>query len=264
MGTIVISRIIGNELKPREVAGAKLKILEKLLSVEAKQPDRMDCFWIVNRVYNSLLEQGYLDLLAKYNQAYELIPFDKGAYRKLKTFEEKIQYGTNVNNARNYGIRKGHKEYDFVIAADGDCYFSQPSQVWKQIEEDQLIHPERRYYSIPGRRLHYQDEEAAVNNARDEEHLLILRKDAEHLFDESRFFGNGDARELFQRIGYKTERGVCVLLNHNSKVLKGFSTSISYSQDKVAEVDVVTRMILREESLRNMATEMDTVAMRVF
>lgn len=253
--SIIISRVIGNELTPREIPGSKIKVLERLLH----KPQLMDAFWVVNRVYNKLLYKEYINLLESYNQSYTVIPFVLKEYRQLLCFAEKVHYGTNVNNARNVGIGMCREKYKFVIAADGDCYFpgDTANDIKRQIVEDQKIHPARQYYSIPGKRLYYHDKEESLRNTKTEEHLLVLRQDAPFIFNEKTVFGQGDARELFQRIGYKTEKNTCMLINDTSKVLNGFMASISCSKDRKAEAELLIRMDLRNKSLVNLVKEMD-------
>lgn len=257
MATVVMSRVIGNELRPREIAGAKVKILARILATEAKQSNPLDCFWVVNRVYDKEIYAEYIRLLKEYNQKYEVLTWRSGEYAKLTSFQQKVSYGTNVNTARNHGIRYCQKTHDFVIAADGDCYIPEKFNVTEQINKDQLSSPERQYYSIPGARLHYTDEECS--NPHLEEHVLILRKDADQLFDEKILFAQGENREVFERIGYLTKAGTCILQNTKSRVLQGHIFTLSWSDNKIAENNLASRMDLRQQSIISLVNEMDKV-----
>lgn len=119
---VSLFRILGNDLPPRHSPGQTLENLQYQLDNE-QEFDDVEKVWVVNRVIDPDMRGKLISALG--NRRFLEIDFNPEVYRQQRTFEEKAQYITNNNPARNLCIEQGFLENaDIVLPFDGNCFFT--------------------------------------------------------------------------------------------------------------------------------------------
>jgi hypothetical protein len=226
-----VSRILGNELPPRDEEGSRIKSLQFILDNENFGLNRM---WVLNRIHDKERLEIFKKMLDK-EPIFE-IPFVNKEYLRCRNSIQKIHYATNINAARNLAFKNGMQGNDFIFILDGDCFFESKtySEATKEIEEDQRT-SDLRHYGIPTIRM-----ESSLKNKT--EPMLVFRKDADQFFDETIPFGKGDKIELVDRL--------------RLKLLNSHVCHKSFSPESI-EDNVSLRMKLRAESLSRLVACLD-------
>lgn len=121
---IAYFRIIGNDLPPRHVKGQSLLNLTYQLDNEPEF-DEIDKFWVINRILDSAERDRIISILTLRGKSFYEIDINPETYAKQTTFDQKVNYLTNVNGARNFCIDCGfNAKYDVVLPFDGNCFFT--------------------------------------------------------------------------------------------------------------------------------------------
>ena len=81
-GTIMIARVIGNDLYPRHVEGQMLNNLRFILENEPKFPGVIKLF-ILNRLFDQALQSEALQLIADHDAEALVLPFGPDEYAAL-------------------------------------------------------------------------------------------------------------------------------------------------------------------------------------
>ncbi len=252
--SIVICRILGNEMPPRDVRGERLKALNWILNNEPNFPSSHK-FWLINGVIDNELKSDYKLTLEANKQDYDFRPFSN-KYCPSLPFYEKVRLAIDINGARNECIERMVGLYRFIAILDGDCFFTQES--WDELQNtislDQAGHSPVKYYSIPTQRLSPGDPGKMINNLT--EAMIVFRNDAELRFDESRRFGDSPKQELLWRLGHSRERD-----RSQELIYPGLCISTSrvyhYAHGDAAELDHDHRGTLRSESLKILIDKID-------
>jgi hypothetical protein len=243
MNKYAITRIIGNELPPRDAVGNRVRSLRFILDNEPAFPD-CSKIWVVNQVEDDETRGQILQLLKPYQV--EVLRLNQAKFRQCKTFDEKVIEAINVNKARNIGIDIS-KDYRFTFLFDGDCFFTQ--QLWDMtladIAQDRESH---KYYGVPGVRI---VESIPANPLAERmwEPSMVFRDDATLRHDETIPFGKSERLEFMKRLGYVSKAGITKLEHEKLCKNVGCLLHISFNES-VIESDLGQRMNAREESIR--------------
>jgi len=238
-----ITRIIGNELPPRDTIGNRVRSLQFILDNEPSFPD-CSKIWVVNQVEDDETRGHLLKLLEPYQV--EIVSLDRAKFNKCRTFDEKVVQAINVNKARNIGvdISKSHR---FTFLFDGDCFFTQ--QLWDMtIGDIQKDHEGHKYYGVPGVRV---IGSIPANPLAEKmwEPSIVFRDDAELRHDETIPFAKSERLEFMKRLGYTSKAGVTKLENEDMCKNVGCLLHISFNES-ITETSLEHRMNARDESVR--------------
>lgn len=245
MFNFCITRVVGNQLPPKDIVGGKIKSLKHVLEMDEDIP--CEKIWIINRI----IDQDYLkeikDLLNK-KECYE-IKFSLKEYKSITNQKEKISYLTNINPARNQIIKISQKKYRYTISLDQDCFLLKEN--WSELTEFIKQNNKFKYFSLILKRItEIKEKEQEPNN----EPMLIFRDDADLLFNENIIFGNNDKIELLLRLG-------CIPKKWTYKgdicANAGYVMHIGY--DQRIEKDIKYRCEKRKVALDNLVKRADSL-----
>ena len=180
-GSIMIARVIGNDLYPRHVEGQMLNNLCFILENEPKFPGVIKLF-ILNRLFDSALQSEALKLIADHDAEALVLPFVPDEYAalgwdiepfgtadffsspefleydsqmqmrmKMWACGPKMRYAMGVNGARNAGITAGKERAEWTAVLDGNCMFTEAS--FEQFRKDCQSRPFTPYKIVPMQRL---------------------------------------------------------------------------------------------------------------
>lgn len=257
-----ITRILGNELPPRDIAGLRLKALQHIARNEYL-PENTPRLWLVNRILDDDYRKAVITILAEAKQSYieEAIDWSEfiGAYPRDKRLQSLI----NINKARNRCLAEGRCLAKFTFVLDGDCFFDQQSWETSQqfILADQASNPERRYYALPMQRLNIETlEPMSTGDERFEEPVIVFRQDAELSFDEMLPFGQDDKQDLLHRLGLHQSNQRWFMMNEDSACAVGGYVLHLQTGGHELDRDVGQRMAARAESLDGLLERADLKA----
>lgn len=229
---IAICRIVGNELPPKDEGRAKLKSLEFVIKNEASGENN---FWVINRI----ADKNYLkniEYLLKDEPTIN-IPFNKNEY---KNAANKLHYITNINAARNLGIKTCLEKYDLVFILDQDIYFTK--EQWNHINSNLN---NSQYFGVVTKRIHVSDIDKDYREFKNNELMLGFTKNASESFDETIIFGNNDKIELIKRLKSETK-------------IVGMCSHIGFADPKI-EYDLGYRLEQRKLSLAQLVADVDNL-----
>ncbi|KAF9976744.1 hypothetical protein BGZ73_007969 [Actinomortierella ambigua] len=233
--SIVLYRILGNDLPPRHRPGQTLSNVRFILEHE---PDfaKTTKVWVLNRIVDPLAEHAIVQLLEHHRQEYIRIPFRESEYLKQDyrledfpqpdffssedyaafskvaklrvldyTYHDKNNYAMNNNGGRNIAIQHGKTQMDarWVFAFDGNSFLT--NNAMAEIKEAIREHGERvRYFVVPMARLI--DNTQLLKGMDDrpnskEEPQIIFRNDAPETYNPDMRYGRRSKLELLWRLG---------------------------------------------------------------
>lgn len=257
-----IFRILGNETPPRDQPDARLRTLEYILDNEPEFPDCIKC-WVINCIHDRERRELIGRMLTERNMYHVILPIWRAKYLEAKTRDEKITQVVGINRARNVAIKHGHYISNFTCILDGDCFYSE--DLWQmtvnEIEEDQKVRRDRKYYSTPSSRATFEHARISSQPMLLAEPMLIFRNDSDIFFDESIPFGQGDKLHLLYKLGHSEKPG-----HHHELVNDDLCKSVSMvhhvtGSDYVIELDQKLRIKLRNESLDRLIWQVDNEAL---
>ncbi|MBY0551191.1 MAG: hypothetical protein K2W95_28180 [Candidatus Obscuribacterales bacterium] len=258
----VITRIIGNELPPRDRQGSRLGALKFIVENEYVASDASR-LWLLNRVLDSSLLSELKQILDLAGERYVEESVDWKVYIAAFSRNARLTALININKARNRCFEEGRQLADFVMVLDGDCFFDK--QAWIKstnfIVNDQLTNVDRKYYAHSSHRL-ILDSPLPVDQGKMklEEPMLVFRADADRLFDESLPFGIGDKQELLSQLGLRRVGESWLQPELDSlAALGGFVLHLQTGSSEV-ESDFRVRIRVRNESLNILLKKADRLA----
>jgi hypothetical protein len=229
--TVILYRIIGNDLYPRHEYGQSRKNVQFILENE---PELEGCQkrWILNRIVNLEERAALKALLDSYGQHYTEISFSQkewcGIDWDFSTFpspgllsrpavfspgneqlqraytavyRKKNNYVMHNNGARNIALEDGRKHAKWVLPWDGNCFVT--PEAWKQIRQNVVQNRHLKYFIVPMQRV--PDNSALLNNSLTvlplEEPQIIFRKDADARFNKDHPYGRRPKVELLKFLG---------------------------------------------------------------
>ncbi|MBI3289194.1 MAG: glycosyltransferase family 2 protein [Elusimicrobia bacterium] len=255
-------RILGNELPPRDVPGARVRTLRFILENEPRRPECRR-FWILNHIADAAHAGEVKALLTGHGEEYAEIPFDLRRYLRIGDPLRRLNYAINVNAARNHALRLGQAMARFTFLLDGDCMIL--PQDWPRIraelEADQRTSPQRRYYSLPTVRASFdQIRRASLDEESLEEPMLAFRDDATLAFNEDLAFGSADKVELLERLGHSSGMGRLHVLAHEELCKSLVKVVHCDGELDLAAESASVRWRLRALSLRAFVARLDKEA----
>ncbi len=204
-------RILGNDLPPRHASDQTIKNVEFILKHE-DDFGMTNKRWCLNRIVDKAKEESLLKLLE--GQEITTIPFVCEQFEECPTALEKMQYITNVNEARNLCIALSIEEgADVILPMDGGMFFR--TDGWMQFRLAAEENPEDGYFAFPTWRV--KDEESLL--AGDPPQLrceyrfgkeiavgltelqLAFTPYADKRFNPELMYGKADKVELLYRLG---------------------------------------------------------------
>ncbi len=229
--SIVLYRILGNDLVPRHRVGQTLENLKITIEREAAFSDCEKRF-VVNRIIDAEYEAAIIDVLESANLGYIRIPFNSGEYsrrgwevepfgglqyfqsdqfarltntdqqrRRLWACAPRIRYAMNVNGARNMALAEGRRLGDWVLPFDGNGFATE--QCFEALRRSCVDFPELPYRVMPMVRESQNAEgsEYATDHNLTEEPQLCFHRTTNIRFDERLPYGLRDKAELIMRLG---------------------------------------------------------------
>lgn len=264
MATYAICRILGNELPPRDLPGSRLAVFDYILNHEYRE-DGTERIWILNRIMDQQSLNTIKDKLKASNERYIELGIDWSEYAASLSRTKRITTLVGINQARNEAFKAGAAIADFVFVLDGDCFFDKSTwtSAIAEIDRDQSDHQNRKYYALPIARVFLEDSPAfKLEQVELEEPVLVFRKDATELFDETAVFGKDDKVLLLLKLGLRSQQDHWYALNSEGACLVVGRILHLCSTSKEVELDVWARHIVRRESLNRILAKADEVAAR--
>ena len=245
---IVVARVLGNYNPPKSSPCARLKELAYIL--EAEKGINFKRIWILNRVFDLDYLEKIKSLLQKFRHDYIEIPFKYDEYKLLETTENKFNYSSNINNARNRAISEGLRRGKYLFCLDGDCFFTPNlfGVICKNLKYRERDFP---YYALMTKRIPLDLDEPNLDAMIDSEPMLIFTKNSEKAFDEDLAFGQNDKNELCWKLGFSKEQMSSFI--YESKVsgdlckVLGDVYHVSFSDPNI-EIDRLLRKDVRNKA----------------
>lgn len=227
----VLYRIIGNDLEPRHSDGQSIQNVKFILENE---PEFKDCRkkWVLNRIFDPVIEQQIIALLESFEQDYTRIPFDFEDYAAVpfdvslmpspdylqspkfeyldpdsriravvQSYRKKNNYVMHNNGARNFALRAGKQEAKWVLPWDGNCFLT--AEAWQELREAVIRNRHLQYFSVPMARFGSNADLMAQTSRPEakEEPQLLFRYDSAEEFDAEHPYGRRPKVELLARLG---------------------------------------------------------------
>ncbi|KAG0051621.1 hypothetical protein BGZ83_003498 [Gryganskiella cystojenkinii] len=238
--SIVLYRILGNDLPPRHRPGQTLSNVRFILEHEPEF-NKTRKLWVLNRIVDQQAESSILQLLDHHRQEYIRIPFMEKEYLKQDfkledfpepdffssddystfskvaklrvldyTYHDKNRYAMNNNGGRNIAINHGKTKVDarWIFAFDGNSFMTKNAMA--EIKRAIQDHGETiKYFVVPMARLVDNSQLLKGVDTRPnskEEPQIIFRNDADNVYNPDMRYGRRSKLELLWRLG-ALERG---------------------------------------------------------
>ncbi|KAF9359015.1 hypothetical protein BGX26_000342 [Mortierella sp. AD094] len=238
--SIVLYRILGNDLPPRHRPGQTLSNVRFILEHEPEF-EKTRKLWVLNRIVDQHAETAIIQLLDHHRQEYIRIPFEEQEYLKQDfrledfpepdffssddystfskvaklrvldyTYHDKNRYAMNNNGGRNIAINHGKTEVDarWIFAFDGNSFLTKNAM--NEIKQAIQTHGDAiKYFVVPMARLVDNSQLLKGVDTRPnskEEPQIIFRNDAEDVYNPDMRYGRRSKLELLWRLG-ALERG---------------------------------------------------------
>ncbi|OAQ26668.1 hypothetical protein K457DRAFT_34282 [Linnemannia elongata AG-77] len=233
--SIVLYRILGNDLPPRHRPGQTLSNVRFILEHEPEFNNTRK-IWVLNRIVDPQAESSIIQLLEHHRQEYFLVPFVESEYLKQDfkledfpepdffssddystfskvaklrvldyTYHDKNRYAMNNNGGRNIAIQHGKTNVDarWIFAFDGNSFLTKNAM--EEIKHSIRKHGEvLKYFVVPMARLVDNSQLLKGVDTRPnskEEPQIIFRNDAEDVYNPDMRYGRRSKLELLWRLG---------------------------------------------------------------
>lgn len=251
MPRLIIGRILGNELPPRDTPGARLAGLQRTLQqYEKGYIAPCERLWLINHVVDPELAAAYADVLQAAGEEFITLPFDPAAYAAAKTRDEKLIAAIGINDARNLLIYEGLRRGDYVAVLDGDCYFTVAD--YTELS-NALVDHTLPYFSLRTLRTTADDPNMVLTEA---EPMCAFSADGELRFEPMIPFGAGDKLELLYRLGH-SRTGPHIALDHEDLTRVIGTVRHAATGDTLVDSDTALRQVVRRESLDALLAKLD-------
>ncbi|KAI1311596.1 hypothetical protein EDD11_003336 [Mortierella claussenii] len=238
--SIVLYRILGNDLPPRHRPGQTLSNVRFILEHEPEF-EKTRKLWVLNRIVDPHAEASIIQLLDHHGQEYIRVPFEEQEYLKQDfrledfpepdffssddystfskvaklrvldyTYHDKNRYAMNNNGGRNIAIQHGKSKVDarWIFAFDGNSFLTKNAM--NEIKQAiQASGDGVKYFVVPMARLVDNSQLLKGVDTRPnskEEPQIIFRNDAEDVYNPDMRYGRRSKLELLWRLG-ALERG---------------------------------------------------------
>ncbi|KAF9213513.1 hypothetical protein BGZ59_005219 [Podila verticillata] len=233
--SIVLYRILGNDLPPRHRPGQTLSNVRFILEHEPEF-NKTRKLWVLNRIVDPQAEASLIQLLNHHRQEYITIPFVEKEYLKQDfrledfpepdffssddysdftkvaklrvldyTYHDKNNYAMNNNGGRNIAIQHGKTNVDarWIFAFDGNSFLTQNAM--GEIKQAITDHGnDVKYLVVPMARLVDNSQLLKGVDIRPnskEEPQIIFRNDASEAYNPDMRYGRRSKLELLWRLG---------------------------------------------------------------
>ncbi|KAF9428373.1 hypothetical protein BGZ94_002591 [Podila epigama] len=233
--SIVLYRILGNDLPPRHRPGQTLSNVRFILEHEPEF-NKTRKLWVLNRIVDPQAEASLIQLLDHHRQEYIKIPFIEQDYLKQDfrledfpepdffssddysdftkvaklrvldyTYHDKNNYAMNNNGGRNVAIQHGKTSVDarWIFAFDGNSFLTQNAM--GEIKQAIADHGDKvQYLVVPMARLVDNSQLLKGVDIRPnskEEPQIIFRNDAAEAYNPDMRYGRRSKLELLWRLG---------------------------------------------------------------
>jgi hypothetical protein len=248
---LIVGRILGGELPPRDTPGARLAGLRQLLTrYEHGYITRDERFWVVNRVIDPELQAAYVETLQAAGESYVAIPFDPAAYAAATTRDEKIVAAIGINQARNELIDDGLARGDYVLALDGDCYFTEAEYAAVIATLADYTLP---YFSLRTLRTAADDPTRVLEVA---EPMAAFSARGTMRFDETLPFGRGPKLDLLYRLGH-SRKNPHIALDHEKYTRVIGTVRHAATGDEQVDIDTALRQDVRRKAVDALLARLD-------
>ena len=126
--SIVLYRLIGNDMPPLEIKGQLLSNTKYALEHERETLPRTRKRWILNRIVDSEIHDQILGMLQYYGYGHDDIidiPFEPEKMCALRNGDDRVHYVANQNAARNMGYEAGLRDgFRWIFVFDGNGFVS--------------------------------------------------------------------------------------------------------------------------------------------
>ena len=167
--SIVLYRLIGNDMPPLESRGQLLINTKYALEQEQFNLPRTRKRWILNRILDQQLHNEILGLLQDHGYGPEDIidiPFESEKMCALRNSDDRMHYITNQNAARNLAYETGLRDgFRWIFVFDGNGFVS--NDQWDSIL-GAVDHSERhnqRAMLVPMVRMHSANDATFLNSS---------------------------------------------------------------------------------------------------
>ncbi|KAF9112745.1 hypothetical protein BGX27_002880 [Mortierella sp. AM989] len=238
--SIVLYRILGNDLPPRHRPGQTLSNVRFILEHEPEF-EKTRKLWVLNRIVDQHAETAIIQLLEHHRQEFIRIPFEEQEYLKQDfriedfpepdffssddystfskvaklrvldyTYHDKNKYAMNNNGGRNIAINHGKTQVDarWIFAFDGNSFLTENAM--NEIKHAIQIYGDAvKYFVVPMARLVDNSQLLKGVDTRPnskEEPQIIFRNDAADVYNPDMRYGRRSKLELLWRLG-ALERG---------------------------------------------------------
>ncbi|KAF9989606.1 hypothetical protein BGZ75_005746 [Mortierella antarctica] len=238
--SIVLYRILGNDLPPRHRPGQTLSNVRFILEHEPEFTNTRK-LWVLNRIVDQQAEASIIQLLDHHRQEYIQVPFEEEEYLKQDfrledfpepdffssddystfskvaklrvldyTYHDKNRYAMNNNGGRNIAIQHGKTNVDarWIFAFDGNSFLT-PNAMGEIKLAIQQYGESIKYFVVPMARLVDNSQLLKGVDTRPnskEEPQIIFRNDAADVYNPDMRYGRRSKLELLWRLG-ALERG---------------------------------------------------------
>ncbi|KAK3825115.1 MAG: hypothetical protein J3Q66DRAFT_277194 [Benniella sp.] len=233
--SIVLYRILGNDLPPRHRPGQTLSNVRFILEHEPEFNNTRK-LWVLNRIVDPHAEESIIQLLDHHRQEYIRIPFEEDEYLKQDfrledfpepdffssddystfskvaklrvldyTYHDKNKYAMNNNGGRNIAIQHGKTKVDarWIFPFDGNSFLTKNAM--SEIKQAIQTHGDAvKYLVVPMARLVDNSQLLKGVDTRPnskEEPQIIFRDDADDLYNPDMRYGRRSKLELLWRLG---------------------------------------------------------------
>ena len=251
MPRLIVGRILGNELAPRDTPGARLDTLRRMLTqYEQGYITAEERLWAVNRVIDPQLQAAYADVLQAAGEQYFVIPFDPDEYTAATTRDEKIVAAIGINQARNELIDEGLACGDYILALDGDCYFTAADYAAVAATLTDYTLP---YFSLRTLRTAADDPTRVLEVA---EPMVAFSARGTMRFDETLPFGRGPKLDLLYRLGH-SRKNPHIALDHEEYTQVIGTVRHAATGDEQVDIDTGLRQEVRRQSVDALLARLD-------
>ncbi|KAF9582467.1 hypothetical protein BGW38_000174 [Lunasporangiospora selenospora] len=233
--SIVLYRILGNDLPPRHRPGQTLSNVRFILEHE-QEFNKTRKLWVLNRIVDPQAEASIVQLLDHHRQEYFRIPFEEQEYLKQDfkledfpepdffssddystfskvaklrvldfTYHNKNNYAMNNNGGRNIAIQHGKANVSarWIFAFDGNSFLTKNAM--DEIKLSIQDYGETvKYFVVPMARLVDNSQLLKGVDTRPnskEEPQIIFRNDATEMYNTDMRYGRRSKLELLWRLG---------------------------------------------------------------
>ncbi|KAF9902789.1 hypothetical protein BX616_001808 [Lobosporangium transversale] len=238
--SIVLYRILGNDLPPRHRPGQTLSNVRFILEHEPEF-EKTRKLWVLNRIVDQHAEEAIIQLLDHHRQEYIRVPFEENEYLKQDfrledfpepdffssddystfskvaklrvldyTYHDKNKYAMNNNGGRNIAIQHGKTKVEarWIFAFDGNSFLTKNAM--NEIKLSIRDYGDTvKYFVVPMARLVDNSQLLKGVDTRPnskEEPQIIFRNDATDMYNTDMRYGRRSKLELLWRLG-ALERG---------------------------------------------------------